>query len=234
MVKIIRKINLVGKNILAHRKEYLKKEYPLIVKNALKSTVENILLSINAGLSIYEAFGDEEINQETFESLLMNNSNFIMTKDEILSEMKSVAKVIEELLQNSGVYEVPVKPEVEEDSYSLSMNIQTDKGFLAAYFDLDKEKLSDFIKPMGVGEKFLKLRLNKIGQDIEKESVNYLSKGKVIMEEVSYSRGDALLKISYIFKNDEILLGTEKESLVLEFKKFKDFVKKHVEERLVI
>lgn len=241
---IIKKLNLAGRNILEYRKEYLKREYPEIVKKSLKSSAESIFIALNADLSIYDEFSNEAIDERTFREALLNSKCFSLSKKELSDETRKTCERIVKNLEENGVYGVEMNFSMEDEKYKMKFGIEMGTGFLIEYLGLTKENEKEYMKEGGVAETFAKLRLKKIGNSIINEYGEVL---KDIGNNSKKDKNEKFLKLTepkliddrykieveYEINFETLEVDKAKEDQALTYKRFKNLADEYIEKRLV-
>lgn len=178
VVYTLNKFNQYGDTVIEYRSEYLNTDYPKLVHNSLKTTIEEkydydlATLIKNTGLS------DGEFKKE-----LLKFPTCIKNAEELMEEYQ---EIIDQLLLEGDEYDN--RCNIENESIDITKEYILDEKFFKRYFDVvDESTFEKLMKKNGIFEKFAMLRLSKIFkdfiEDIDKRNFNFsIDKSQVFFD----------------------------------------------------
>ena len=212
----IHKLNTQGIQLLEYKKELLK-DYPQIIKDNLKDGIERMVFNKLISETLKSMLIDETISILDLKNYLLENPEFIKSRDEVYKEYELYKNklyqtlVKQEIISKNNQYKIDI--DEDNDTIDLVKTFSLDTNFVRLYFSvLDDRELSKLTKTKGFIEKFSALRLYTVANNFVEKYKNYDIDKFEISFDNPYIEEDGLAhSVEIIIKIKPLYL--EKESL---------------------
>lgn len=150
------KFNQYGETVLDYRHEFLNKEYPKLVHNSLKTTIEE-----KYDYDLASLIKNTGLSESEFKKELLSFPTCLKNAEELMEEYQ---EIIDQLLLEGEEYDN--RCNLENESVEITKEYILDETFFKKYFDVvDESTFEKLMKKNGIFEKFAMLRLSKIFKD---------------------------------------------------------------------
>ena len=172
------KFNQYGETVLDYRQEYLNKDYPKLVHNSLKTTIEE-----KYDYDLASLIKNTVLSESEFKKELLAFPMCLKNAEELMEEYQ---EIIDQLLLEGEEYDN--RCNLENESVEITKEYILDETFFKKYFDVvDESTFEKLMKKNGIFEKFAMLRLSKIFknfvEDIDKRDLEFdISKSQVFFD----------------------------------------------------
>ena len=162
------KFNSYGDTVIEYRSEYLNKDYPKIVHNSLKTTIEE-----KYDYDLASLIKDTSLSDSDFKKQLFTFKSCVKNAEELMEEYQ---ELIDQLLLEGEEYDN--RCNIENETIDITKEYILDETFFKKYFDvIDETTFEKLMKKNGIFEKFAMLRLSKIFkdfiEDIDKRDISF-------------------------------------------------------------
>lgn len=162
------KFNSYGDTVIEYRSEYLNKDYPKIVHNSLKTTIEE-----KYDYDLASLIKDTSLSDSDFKKQLFTFKSCVKNAEELMEEYQ---ELIDQLLLDGEEYDN--RCNIENETIDITKEYILDETFFKKYFDvIDETTFEKLMKKNGIFEKFAMLRLSKIFkdfiEDIDKRDISF-------------------------------------------------------------
>lgn len=191
------KFNQYGETVLEYREEFLNTEYPKLVHNSLKTTIEE-----KYDNDIATLIKNTDLSETEFKKELSKIKLCLKTEEELKEEYQ---EIIDQLLLEEDSYDS--RCNVAEETIEVTKEYILDELFFKHYFDVQDDNIFEkLMKKNGIFEKFAMLRLSKIFkdfiQDIDERNLKFtVEKTQVFFDSDRNVYGiylDFIIPIDYI------------------------------------
>lgn len=164
------KLNALGQEVLAYKKELLS-PYPDLVIKSLLLSVDEMTKTGLIDIDINYQLKDKDSSIEGVRELLLNKESCLKTTEELFNEYEDIRKSFDKKIGIEHKEDKYTESFVENEQIALFQDFIITEEFIREYFYIETEK--DFETLMGrknFFNKFAILRLQKILKDFIKET----------------------------------------------------------------
>ena len=160
----MKKLNLLGENVVEYKKELLK-EHSSLVKQSLKLAIEQMVKASNITQEVYLALLDDEMSLEIFKAFLLKKPEFQKSSKELLEDYDMVGYDMINMFKKYDVIDIQMESKPEEEAIEFVQTFTLSKEFVTDYFLFEEGELNRLFQRKGFVEKFAILRLSRIFYD---------------------------------------------------------------------
>lgn len=154
------RFNQYGSTVMEYREEFLNQDYPKLVHNSLKTTIEE-----KYDYELATLIKNATLSDETFKKELLKFPICLKNAEELMEEYQ---EIIDQLLLEGNEYDNQC--DIENECIDITKEYILDETFFKKYFDVtDDTTFEKLMKKNGIFEKFAMLRLSKIFKDFLNE-----------------------------------------------------------------
>lgn len=166
----MQKLNALGVELQSLKIELLNKDYPDVVKRALRGHADK-LAETEIDVDLHVSLTDNKISSEEFTSILLEHKACLKTPEELLVEYEKIREEIQKTLDERENIQITSKSLVEEEQIAFAKTFKLDKEWVSEYFGQSADEVGKLMIRNGFIEKFAVLRLSKILEDYLKSDL---------------------------------------------------------------
>lgn len=215
----MRKINKVGEELVEFYRE-LRKDYPELVKKSLVNTLQQMLNNDVIDLSTFDLLKSENLNEESFLSLLMENKRYVKSESELLKESEAIRENLNKILSAENLTKLFTESHIEDDEIYVCKTFTIDENFVMEFFGVSETEIPRLMSRKGFVETFVALRLVKVILEIIRETSRTVEKISIGNSLAYVDETDTRYNIDLVMRVslEDLTKETEKERVLRDIK----------------
>lgn len=215
----MRKINKVGEELVEFYRE-LRKDYPELVKKSLVNTLQQMLKNDVIDLGTFDLLKSENLNEESFLSLLMENKRYVKSESELLKESEAIRENLNKILSAENLTKLFTESHIEDDEIYVCKTFTIDENFVMEFFGVGETEIPRLMSRKGFVETFVALRLVKVILEIIRETSRTVEKISIGNSLAYVDETDTRYNIDLVMRVslEDLTKETEKERVLRDIK----------------
>lgn len=215
----MRKINKVGEELVEFYRE-LRKDYPELVKKSLVNTLQQMLKNDVIDLGTFDLLKSENLNEESFLSLLMENKRYVKSESELLKESEAIRENLNKILSAENLTKLFTESHIEDDEIYVCKTFTIDENFVMEFFGVSETEIPRLMSRKGFVETFVALRLVKVILEIIRETSRTVEKISIGNSLAYVDETDTRYNIDLVMRVslEDLTKETEKERVLRDIK----------------